>query len=379
MGSLYTTLRNRVPANALRFIDVCAQELPEYRALVATADGHAKVLEATMFAWRIPLDHAPHDQPFSGEDLSLIGAIGEDRGTKGIHVQAGRRTFALYTSAFLHQIHDAAGPSDLGAGLHLLAWLGQHVPVTHQVYTAGILRGLKRQLPVFGQVGQFAELALAGDPVAPMYAENLGIAPHGHFRVVVIRTSTHDEQTGKRSEGVLEMAWRRHHAPATWHRPDELVALLAVDKQTSALALVRDVAEIMGRPCGAGTDAGPLSTLAETFAMARRVSQVVPPQTRPDHLYTMADVFIEIGVAELPEIDRWLRGLARRLATGPDLRTTLDTYYRHDLDRSGTATALNVHLRTLDYRLRRAHELTGVDPRTVNGIRIFTTAITLGG
>jgi sugar diacid utilization regulator len=158
-----------------------------------------------------------------------------------------------------------------------------------------------------------------------------------------------------------------------------LVVLLPADQETAALALMREVADIVGRPCAAGTATGPMSSLAEAFETARLVSQVVPPQTRPDHLYTMADVFIEIGVAELPELDRWLRDLAQRLATGPDLLTTLDTYYRHDLDRSRTATALNVHLRTLDYRLGRAHELTGVDPRTVKGIRVFTTAITLDG
>ena len=379
MGSLYTTLRNRVPTNALRFVEACTQELPEYQAMVATADGYAKLLETAMFIWRIPLDHAPHDHPFTGEDLSVIGTLGADHGREGIQVPAGRQAFALYTSAYLRQIHDAAGPSDLGTGLHLLAWLGQHIPLAHQAYTAGILRGLKHHRPVFGQVGQFAELALAGDPVAPMYAENLGIAPHGHFRVVVIQTSAHDEQTGKRSEDVLAMAWRRHRAPATWHQPDTLVALLPVGQENAALALARDVAEMMGQPCAVGTDAGTLSTLAEAFALARRVSQVVPPQTRPDHLYPMAEVFIEIGVAELPELDRWLRDLARRLATGPDLLTTLDTYYRHDLNRSRTAIALNIHLRTLDYRLRRAHELTGVDPRTVNGIRIITTAITHSG
>jgi PucR C-terminal helix-turn-helix domain len=89
----------------------------------------------------------------------------------------------------------------------------------------------------------------------------------------------------------------------------------------------------------------------------------------------MADVFLEIGVAELPEIDLWLRDVLGQLAAGAELVGTLDAFYRNDLDRARAAASLNVHPRTLDYRLRRVRELTGIDPRSTNGILVFTTAL----
>ncbi len=90
----------------------------------------------------------------------------------------------------------------------------------------------------------------------------------------------------------------------------------------------------------------------------------------------MADVFVELAVADVPFVDAWLRTVARRLEPGPDLLRTLDAYYRHDMSRGSTAEALNVHPRTLDYRLRRVRELTDLDPGSTHGVRVLSTAVT---
>jgi DNA-binding PucR family transcriptional regulator len=90
----------------------------------------------------------------------------------------------------------------------------------------------------------------------------------------------------------------------------------------------------------------------------------------------VADVFVELAVADVPFIDAWLHTVARSLEPGPDLVTTLDAYYRHDMNRGAAAAALNVHPRTLDYRLRRVAELTGIDPASTHGIRTLSTVVT---
>jgi DNA-binding PucR family transcriptional regulator len=90
----------------------------------------------------------------------------------------------------------------------------------------------------------------------------------------------------------------------------------------------------------------------------------------------MADVFVELAVAEVPFVDDWLRTVARRLRPGPDLLLTLDAYYRHDMNRGPAAEALNVHPRTLDYRLRRVRELTDIDPGSTHGVRVLGAVVT---
>jgi sugar diacid utilization regulator len=60
----------------------------------------------------------------------------------------------------------------------------------------------------------------------------------------------------------------------------------------------------------------------------------------------------------------------------------LETYLGTDLDRRRTAAALHVHPNTLDYRLRRVVELTGLDPSTARGLQLLGAAMAarqLGG
>ncbi|RSM42775.1 hypothetical protein DMB66_54380 [Actinoplanes sp. ATCC 53533] len=87
-------------------------------------------------------------------------------------------------------------------------------------------------------------------------------------------------------------------------------------------------------------------------------------------------VFVEVGVAAAPWLDDWLRGYIVRLRPGPDLLRTLDVYFRNDMSRLGTASALHVHPRTLDYRLQRVRELTGLVPGSTRGVRILSAAVT---
>lgn len=359
MGNLYTTLRHRIPANARRVVDICAEELPEHATLDPT-----RLLDFAVFMRERTLDLVTNDHPLRTDDLAVVAAIGEERGRSGVPQSISRRLLALHATASMREIHEAAGPQDLDEEVHLLAWLGKHGTTGQQEYTLGFLRGENQHLPIIRQTRKFACMALNGDPAASSYAAEVGIRVADRHQVIVVRCA------GTATENVLEMLWHRYHAPATWHRHGELAVLLPVDQD--ALTLVRDVAENVG-PCAVGVANG--QTLTDVFAMARRVSRVARVQDVPDHLTTMADVFIEIGVAELPGIDRWLRDVTRRLAAGPELVGTLDAFYRNDLDRARAATSLSVHPRTLDYRLRRVHELTGIDPRATNGIRVFTTAI----
>jgi sugar diacid utilization regulator len=59
-----------------------------------------------------------------------------------------------------------------------------------------------------------------------------------------------------------------------------------------------------------------------------------------------------------------------------DLIETLEQWYAADFDRRAAATALNVHPNTLDYRLRRVSELTGLDTGTARGLQMLGAAMT---
>jgi hypothetical protein len=376
MGNLFSALRNQASANARRIVEICVDELPVYQAAAGHPDDYAQMLDFAVFIRERTFDLVTSDHPLTDDDLAVVAGTGEARGKKGMSQMVARRILALHAAATMREIHEASGPRDLNDAMHLLAWLGAQGPVAQNAYSLAFLEGQRRHLPIVAQIRQFAEMALADDPAAVGYAHTIGITTADRYLVVVLRAAGRAESAKKYDEDVLEAVWRHHHAVATWHRSDELVVLVPAEQEKAALALAREVAEITGRSYAIGSATGRISSLAETLTMARRVSRVARAQARPDHLCTVADVFIEIGVAEVPEIDRWLRALTRQLEAGPDLIPTLDAYYRHDLNRTRTATTLNVHARTLDYRLHRVHELTGIDPHTTHGIRVLSTAIT---
>ncbi|HEU5471038.1 MAG TPA: helix-turn-helix domain-containing protein [Actinophytocola sp.] len=225
---------------------------------------------------------------------------------------------------------------------------------------------------------------LDDSPAAEDLADHLDMHLAKRYLVLVVRVP--GLASGRRHDRVVQALLRRRRIPVAWYQPDELVMLLPSSgsdptylpaaPQPGALGLVREVAGMLEAPCAAGIATGRTGALAGVVALARSISRVAPAQATPNRLHTMADVFIELGVMRLPEVDHWLGDLARRLTAGPDLVGTLDAYYQNDMSRLNTAEALRIHPRTLDYRLHRVRQLVDIDPGSASGVRILSTAVT---
>jgi sugar diacid utilization regulator len=125
-----------------------------------------------------------------------------------------------------------------------------------------------------------------------------------------------------------------------------------------------------------GAAEGDAEGFADALAQARQVCRVAPLTVRPDTVHYRADLFAELGVSRVPPVDEWLRDVGQRLTAGPHLVATLDAFYRNKMTRTLTAASLGIHPRTLDYRLNRVRELTGLDPVSVRGVRILSTTVT---
>jgi DNA-binding PucR family transcriptional regulator len=86
-------------------------------------------------------------------------------------------------------------------------------------------------------------------------------------------------------------------------------------------------------------------------------------------------VLLEYQLTRPSDAQGDLAQLLDPLDRNPDLPLTLEVYLDHDLDRRRTAAALHVHPNTLDYRLRRIVELTGLDPSTSRGLQLLGAAL----
>ncbi|MFJ8039829.1 PucR family transcriptional regulator [Kitasatospora sp. NPDC096147] len=121
----------------------------------------------------------------------------------------------------------------------------------------------------------------------------------------------------------------------------------------------------LGHRCGAellvaAATAAP-GGVADAARLVAEVRDVARASGRGPGLYLLEDVLLEYQLSRPgPARDR-LAALLAPLAGRPDLLDTLRAYLAGGLDRRRAAARLLVHPNTVDYRLRRAAELTGLD------------------
>ncbi|SMC47932.1 PucR family transcriptional regulator [Kibdelosporangium aridum] len=367
MGDLFALWRGRVDANSRRAVDVYTQELPDFRKIASSTRARAAILDFAVFLRKRTVSLVTENKPFTAEDLAFIEVVGRERARRGLSLASQRHVLQLHTSLTLKEVHEAANPRDLEDVMHTLAWLPPLGLAAQTAYTSGFLSGQEAVLPVVERVQQLADMLLADDPIAADMAASLAMEMPESWVVTVARIPAEHPE---RSE-VLQDLLRRQWIPVRWTEPGEFVALTPGNSQD----IIQDFWDFTELPCAVGAAQGRTGELAEALTAARQVSQAAPIRSAPSGVYYLTDLFAEVGAARVPPVDRWLGELASRLAAGPDLVATLDAFYRNNMARTQTAAVLNIHPRTLEYRLRRVHDLTGLDPVSVRGVRILSTTV----
>ncbi|MFI1169942.1 PucR family transcriptional regulator [Streptomyces melanogenes] len=130
-------------------------------------------------------------------------------------------------------------------------------------------------------------------------------------------------------------------------------------------ARLSDLVEQLGRMCGAellaaATIAAP-EGVAEAARLAGEVRAVAEASGRGPGLYLLDDVLLEYQLSRPSPARAGLAALLDPLDDRPELLDTLRAFLARGLDRRRAAARLQVHPNTVDYRLRKATELTGLD------------------
>jgi hypothetical protein len=376
MTDLFMRWRGLGQVNSLRAVDAYMQELPGFRRIAVDPKARAGMLDFAMFLRERTVTLAAEGASFGDDDLAVMAAAGQDRAAAGISPADQQHVLLLHTSLTLREVHEAAGPHDIDDLLRVVRWLPTQGAAAQAAYTRGYLRGQETRLPVGERVRVLTNLLLTGDAMAADLAASLAMTVPARYVVLVVRMPDARRPNPPRAEILAELL-TRHWVPLSWEHPEEFIALIdAGSAPEKALALARDLGQLVNGRCAVGAAEEAAGELAGALAQAREVSRTAPLESVPGTVFYRTDLFAELGVARVPPVDGWLRDVARRLASGPQLITTLDVFYRNNLGRTLTAAALGVHPRTVDYRLRRVRELTGLDPVSVRGVRILSTAVT---
>lgn len=153
------------------------------------------------------------------------------------------------------------------------------------------------------------------------------------------------------------------------------------DAAAEALGNAGAIGEVLADAAGAEVAAGVCwargpDGVAAGAGEAREILDLAGRLNRPAGMYRLDDVLLEYAVTHPVDTASRLSGVLAPIDDRPDLVQTLEQWYAADFDRRAAAAALNVHPNTLDYRLRRVAELTGMDPSTARGLQLLGAAMT---
>jgi len=140
--------------------------------------------------------------------------------------------------------------------------------------------------------------------------------------------------------------------------------------------LINLMSDAAGATIWAAGELAEISEVAQAARLTQEVLDVILAFSRLPGLYRLSDVLLEYQLTRPSKAVIELASLLDPLEDNPDLLHTLQVYLANSLDRRRTAALLHVHPNTVDYRLRRAVQLTGLDPLDPGHLQRIGAALT---
>lgn len=147
-------------------------------------------------------------------------------------------------------------------------------------------------------------------------------------------------------------------------------------------ALPDGLAERLRSACGgevriAAVSADRPAAIAEAARTAFEVVRVAQASGQPPGLHRLDDVLLEFHLSRRDESSGLIAALLDPIDERPDLVETLRAYLKHQQDRRATAKRLGLHPNTVDNRLARIADLTGLDLASPRGTALALAALLL--
>ncbi|MEV6362691.1 PucR family transcriptional regulator [Nocardia asteroides] len=225
-----------------------------------------------------------------------------------------------------------------------------------------------------------ASALLAGSPTGLM-ARDRGIVVAESYSVLALWIHEHPDGRDARMDAtvVARRALRRVQAALAQHCGDQALALLSVDGGTLLIPAQRPPEAELDALVGALARAARADITAalvparteEIPAAAQRAHELLDMVERLDWapgLYRFTDLALEYQLTRPGPGRATLGELLRPLDDHPELYETLRVHIANNMNRQRTARLLHIHTNTVDYRLRRVTQLTGLDPTQGSGL-----------
>ena len=328
----------------------------------------------------------------SPDDLAEIRASAARRAEERIPLEAVLTAYHVGALVAWQALCDEATEDEqdelLDMATHVMAYI--------ESVTSGVASAyLEERQAIYGEERDarraLAEALLSGTPNETL-AQRIGhaLAPGYLVLVVSIGTSPDEQDSGVQAAVASRRKLRRVERQLAEVDPAALSLLTATggpvllpvesDSAEVALASARDtvgrLSDAANAPVVAGASFRPgLEGVPAAGSEAAEVLRLATELGRQPGLYELGDVLLEYVVTRPSDAGNRLSTVLAPLDHGPELVATLDGYFAADFDRRKAAAALNIHPNTLDYRLRRVSELTGLSVSTAHGLQVLGAAL----
>ncbi|WP_441247007.1 PucR family transcriptional regulator [Kitasatospora sp. McL0602] len=314
-------------------------------------------------------------------ELAAIRESSARRADEGVPLEAVVGAFHIGAEECAAQVLAAAEPGDLPDVLTVQRRLLGYLRLVSCAVAGGYVQERQAALgdDQVARQSLLSRLLEGGNPQAA--ADRAGIRLPARYLVLSIAVGPHPDELlpGVDRAVAARRKLRRLRSELERQMPGEPLSVLSGDGGLVLVPYERPTAESgstdrerlarvveqLGRLCGAellvaAATAAP-DGVADAARLAGEVREVAEASGRGPGLYTLDDLLVEYQLSRPGPARDGLAALLAPLAARPELLDTLRTFLSCSLDRRRAAARLQVHPNTVDYRLRRATELTGLD------------------
>ena len=386
-------VERKIDALARRMLTELVRQIPLYKML-PQEQLQGEILDILRYNLQVffRILRAGGGRP-TGDDLAEIRASAARRAEERIPLEAVLTAYHVGALVAWQALCDESSEDERGELLDLATDMMAYIEsVTSAVASAY----LEERQAIYGEERDarraLAEALLSGTPNEAL-AQRIGhrLAPSYVVLSLSIGTSPDEQDTAVQAAVASRRKLRRVERHLAEVEPGALSLLTATggpllvpvildgDAPVSVAAAreaVAGMADAANAPVVAGASFRPgIEGVPLAGTEAAEVLRLATELGRPPGLYELDDVLLEYVLTRPSDAGSRLSTVLAPLDHGPELVATLDGYFAADFDRRKAAAALNIHPNTLDYRLRRVSELTGLSVSTAHGLQVLGAAL----
>lgn len=306
-------------------------------------------------------------------DLLELGESAVRRAEEGVPMDAVLAAYFRGARVATDAVVATAGPDDIDDARAVVAMLLTFLEEVCAAVAAGYERHSRTSQADQASARQLLVDVLLGGGDAAAAAGPADVRLPPTYLVCAVVVGPHPDESDpsvdarvaarRKLRRVREELERHYGEPVLWRpRAEGVLALVPSDDVARLRSVVRSVGRMAGTTVHVGVAPAAPEDVAAAAATASGVADVASASGRPAGAYELADVALDYQLRQPGPARDVLASRLEALDERADLRQTLESFVATGLNRRRTAAALAVHPNTVDNRLRRVAELTGLDP-----------------